>query len=76
VDLSERTVRARRWRERLAASTGTAEVPRLVEVTVPVALKADASARYDVVVGRFRVVVGDDFADATLARLLRVVAAC
>lgn len=65
-----------RWRERLAASTGTPEVPRLVEVTVPAASKAEAAARYDVVVGRFRVVVGDDFADATLARLLRVVTSC
>lgn len=63
-----------RWRDRLAATAGTAEAPRLVEVTAVGA--AEPAARYDVVIGRFRVVVGDDFAEATLARLLRVVASC
>ena len=65
-----------RWRDRLAATGDATEVPRLVEVTVPAAPMVDVAARYDVVVGRFRVVVGEDFADATLARLLRVVASC
>ena len=64
-----------RWRDRLAA-TGHEESPRLVEVVAAPEPEPPPAARYDVVVGRFRVVVGDDFADATLARLLRVVAAC
>lgn len=54
----------------------TMELPRLVEVTVPTAPAAPRASRYEIVAGRFRVVVGDDFAEATLARLLRVVASC
>lgn len=65
-----------RWRARLAETTGTDGAPRLVEVTVPVAPMVEVAARYNIVVGRFRVVVREDFADATLARLLRVVASC
>lgn len=78
-----------RWRERVAlidaqtqreasrskrVKSGLPE-PRLVEVTVTPP-REPAPVRYDVVVGRFRVVVGDDFAESTLARLLRVVASC
>lgn len=55
------------WRRRLAGAT-----VRLVELTLPPA----PSARYEVVVGDVRVVVGDDFHDDTLARLLQVVRAC
>lgn len=65
-----------RWRARLEENSATGEAPRLVEVTVPATPMEEVAAHYDVVVGRFRVVVGADFADATLARLLRVVASC
>lgn len=51
-------------------------VPRLVEVAmVPHAVPV-ATARYEVVAGRYRVLVGEDFTEETLARLLRVVTAC
>lgn len=75
------------WRERVALIDGQVRrersrvtrtcpppSPRLVEVALPV--RPPASARYEVMVGRCRVVVEDDFAEATLARLLRVVASC
>lgn len=80
-----------RWRERVAvidaqarreaersrrATGGALPEPRLVEVTVMRPREPVPVPRYDVVVGPYRVVVGDDFADATLARLLRVVASC
>lgn len=80
-----------RWRERVAvidaqamreaarssrATRGALPEPRLIEVTVTPPRESAPVARYDIVVGRFRVVVGDEFADATLARLLRVVASC
>ena len=45
---------------------------RLVELTAP----PGRPATYAVCVGEFRVEVGDDFADATLRRLLSVVASC
>ena len=54
----------------------TMEAPRLVEVTVSTPQAAPGAARYDIVVGRYRVVVGDDFAEKTLSRLLRMVASC
>lgn len=75
-----------RWRERVSLIDGQARrdgprvtrtcrpPPRLVEVALPA--RPSAPAHYQVVVGRFRVVVEDDFAEATLARLLRVVASC
>ncbi len=75
-----------RWRERVALIDARTQreaprskrvklpEPRLVEVTVTP--REPAPVRDDVVVGRFRVVVGDDFAESTLARLLRVVASC
>lgn len=80
-----------RWRERVAlldaqaqreaararrATGASRPEPRLVEVTSATPREPAGAARYDVVVGRYRVVVGDDFADGTLARLLRVVASC
>jgi hypothetical protein len=76
-----------RWRERVAlvdaqaarSRGGTREAvraPRVVEVTVTPPPEPAPAARYDVVVGHYRVVVGDNFADTTLARLLRVVASC
>ena len=64
-----------RWRDRLTASEQEVP-PRLVEVVSAATPEVLPAARYDVLVGRFRVVVGDDFADATLTRLLRVVASC
>lgn len=77
------------WRKRLAARPGGE--PRFVEVTAaaptapaavtevriapPVASSADRTI-YEVHLGDCRVVVGDDFRDETLARLLRVARAC
>ncbi|MSP56942.1 MAG: hypothetical protein EXR69_15260 [Myxococcales bacterium] len=55
---------------------------RLVEVTLPRESTAEpvsgtpTTARYEVHVGRCRVLIDRDFDDAELARLLRVAAAC
>lgn len=59
-----------RWRSRLAAAGE--DTPRLVELHASAAPKA----RYELRVRGVRVLVGDDFRDETLARLLRVARAC
>lgn len=59
------------WRRKLSKRWKREDV-RLVELSVP----RRVAARYEVVLGEVRVVVGDDFQDETLSRLLRVVAAC
>ena len=82
----------RQWRRRIEASrsvarrgrrsAGPATLPiRLVEITatssvVSPADPSPAQARYEVQVGRCRVLVGNDFDAAALARLLHVAAAC
>jgi hypothetical protein len=52
------------------------EGPRLVELTVAPVAAPPTEARYEVVIGRCRVVVAGDFDDAVLVRLLRVAGAC
>ena len=60
------------WRRRLSEPA----VPLVELVATPTPpTTPKATARYAVVVGDVQVVVGDDFADATLVRLLKVVAA-
>lgn len=54
---------------------------RLVEITAMSCVNSPpdpspSSARYEVQVGRCRVLVGSDFDDAVLARVLRVASAC
>lgn len=72
---SREGARSRRRAER--GPRAPAGVPRLVELSVPARSSATANGpRYDVVVGGYRVVVGEDFTEATLARLLRVVSSC
>lgn len=76
-----------RWRERVAVIDAQAKrdgsrvrgacaepTPRLVEVGL--APLPAPPAHDEVVVGRFRVVVDDDFTEGALARLLRVVSSC
>lgn len=57
-----------RWRVRLSPPPSP---PRLVEVAVPTPV-----ARYELVAGRVRVLVGDDFTEETLTRLLRAALSC
>jgi transposase-like protein len=63
-----------RWRTKLTPTP--LEAPRLVELTVAPLPGPAAETRYEVVIGRCRVVVGADFDDAVLGRLLRVAGAC
>lgn len=63
-----------RWRLRLKAAPST-EL-RLLEVVPTPTATAREKPRYTLVAGNFRVEVGDDFVDETLARLLRVACAC
>lgn len=80
-----------RWRQRLAAAavgepqfvevTAAAPVaparpPAILQLAPPPVPPAAPPARYEVHVGGCHVVVGDDFRDEILARLLRVVRAC
>lgn len=51
-------------------------LPRLVELVMAPPPPPASTARYEVVAGRYRVLVGEDFTEGTLARLLRVVASC
>ena len=60
-----------RWRLRLC---GTPTL-RLLEVVPPPAASRE-KPRYTLRVGTVQVEVGDDFVEETLARLLRVAAAC
>lgn len=64
----------RTWRRRLAA----ANPATLVELVpaAPVNTGPTRPAHYTLLVGAVQLVVQDDFADATLARIIRVVAAC
>lgn len=78
------------WRQRLAALGGgpqfvevtaaapvrPARVPAKVQPTPAPESSGDPRARYEVHVGGCHLVVGDDFRDETLARLLRVARAC
>lgn len=59
------------WKRKLEAPPKPGAV-RLVEVPLP----RCAPARYALVLGDVQVVVGDDFRDETLARLLAVVRSC
>lgn len=56
-----------RWRTRLSPPSP----PRLVEVAATA-----SAARYELVAGRVRVLVGDDFTEETLTRLLRAALSC
>jgi hypothetical protein len=62
-----------RWRDRLAA-------PRLPAVAGFVELAPASppalSPRYELILGPTRIVVGDDFQEQTLARLLHLVQSC
>ncbi len=63
------------WERNLARRSQVTEpLPRLVEL-VP-ARDSRPAARYLVRVGEFAIEVGDDFDEATLARLVRVLGAC
>lgn len=69
-----------RWRKRLASSSAQGSA-RLVEVVVRPATPGGAVqvtrlARYAVAVNDVTITVGDDFADATLGRLLALARAC
>lgn len=58
------------------ATATSASLPRLVEVALGSPPIPASTARYVVVAGRYRVLVGEDFTEETLARLLRVVVSC
>lgn len=67
-----------RWRKRLSSAQSPT---RLVEVVVrpttdQVAVQVTRLARYAVAVNDVTITVGDDFADATLGRLLALARAC
>ena len=66
-----------RWRKRLSSAQGST---RLVEVVVrPSTAEMSvqvAPARYAVAINDVTITVGDDFADATLGRLLALARAC
>ena len=72
------TPSARRW---LQTEQRAADAPAWVELVAaaqppPPTAPKPTPARYEVVIGTVVIRVGDDFHDDTLARLLRVAAAC
>ena len=59
--------------EAVPAPATPSRLPRLVQVAMVPPVVPASTARYEVVAGRYRVVVGEDFAEEALARLLRVI---
>ena len=60
-----------RWRNRLQNAPSVGGLVELTAATVPA-----GTARYELVLGAVRIVVGDDFQEKTLRRLLHLVQSC
>lgn len=60
-----------RWRNRIQGAPTVGGLVELTPATAPA-----GPARYELVLGPVRIVVGDDFQEQTLARLLHLVQSC